>query len=76
MISDRALAKQVQETVLSVNTLLNYSVNRLQEGQVDKDELKRYLKFVGRIMGITTTDILPELWRMHPDIVPDEFKKP
>lgn len=75
MFADREFAMQVQETMLSINTLLNYSAFRLQDSRTSAKERKRYLKIIGQLMAITTIDVLPELWRVHPDLTPPEFKE-
>jgi len=73
MFKNKDAAAQVNEDLLAINTLLNYSLQRVQS-KCSPSEFKVYRKIVGQIMGLTTIDALPALWKMHPQLKPQGFK--
>lgn len=73
MFKNKDAAAQVNEDLLAINTLLNYSLQRVQS-KCSPAEFKVYRKIVGQIMGLTTIDALPALWKMHPQLKPQGFK--
>ncbi len=73
MFKNKKAAAQVNEDMLAINTLLNYSLVRVRQYCSDS-EFKTYRRKVGEIMGITTTDVLPEIWKQHPSVMPAEFR--
>ncbi len=74
MFSKRSDAIQVVESMLSINTLLNYSVFRLNETDCPKSEKTEYARNVGNIMGIAF-DVLTDVWSKYPDLKPSEFRE-
>ena len=73
MFKSKKAAAQVNEDMLAINTLLNYSLARVRQYCSDS-EFDSFRRKVGQIMGITTIDILPEIWKQHPSIMPTEFR--
>lgn len=74
MFKSKKAAAQVNEDMLTINTLLNYSLIRVRQYCSDS-EFKTYRRKVGAIMGITTIDVLPEIWKRHPSVMPAEFRE-
>jgi hypothetical protein len=73
MFKNKDAAAQVNEDLLAINTLLNYSLTRVRE-KCTPAEFRAYRSQVAKIMGGTILDTLAAVWRTHPDLMPQAFK--
>lgn len=73
MFSDKKIAAQVNEDLLAVNVLVNYSLLKIKD-RCPKEEYERYRKLISKVI-ILNFDILPEIWTAHPSLMPQDFRK-
>ncbi len=73
MFEDKAMAIQINETMLSICTLLNYSISRMEGNTISVKEKKRYVKAVGKIMGCILFEVLSNIWQQYPDLKPKDL---
>ncbi len=73
MFSNRTLAIETMEDLLAINTIVNASLLRAQK-QATQKEYTKYRKVIAKMIGLSF-DVLPEIWRNHPEICPKEFRQ-
>ncbi len=59
----------------SLDSIASYMRNSIGRGAISDDEFKRLVQYIGRSMG-ETVKMSNELYRIFPDIVPEELKNP
>lgn len=74
MIASKTLAKQLMQDAQKASGILNNSIFAVMETG-SEDEVKRYKRAVGRIMGEIWSEILSPIWHAHPDLMPPEMRK-
>ncbi|HEY0158440.1 MAG TPA: hypothetical protein VGF28_14250 [Thermoanaerobaculia bacterium] len=74
MINDAVVARQVIDVALRVSSELDHSVHLLLDGSVGGAELTDYKRAVGHVMVEIYDRILNPLFRMHPQLVPEEWR--
>jgi hypothetical protein len=72
MIKDKKTAKQVSRLLLHCCSNLDQSVSLVMES-CDKQEFQEYRKIIGDVMGVLFLDILDPVYKLHPDLKPDEL---
>jgi hypothetical protein len=72
MIKDKKTAKQVSRLLLHCCSNLDQSVSLVMES-CDKQEFQEYRKIIGDVMGVLFLDILDHVYKLHPDLKPDEL---
>jgi hypothetical protein len=71
MFSDRNLSIEVMEDLLAINTVINESLLKVQE-RATAEEFAKYRNIISNVI-VLSFQVLPELWRLHPEICPKEF---
>jgi|688.fasta_scaffold366957_3 hypothetical protein len=72
MFTDRILSIEIMEDLLAINTLVNESLLKAKNRASEK-EFIAYRRIISKMM-ILSFDVLPEIWRRHPEICPKEFR--
>jgi hypothetical protein len=57
----------------SLDAIVEYMRHHISSGDLSDEEFKRYVHFVGKSLA-GTIEFSNELYRMFPDITPDELK--
>ena len=73
MINDTVVARQVLEVALRVCGELDQSVHLVLDGSIADAEVTDYKGAVGHVMAVIYDRLLTPLFRMHPQLVPDEW---
>lgn len=68
---DKQLAEQLMEKLHSLDGPINDACE-LVEQIADKDEMRRYRKGLGELMGHIYTDLMMPILRQYPDLDPDK----
>ena len=69
MVESRNAAKQISESILSINDQLDDSIRKIQN-DASQDELKAYKRGVGYVLYEIFEKILNPLYARHPDLKP------
>ncbi len=75
MIKDKEVAREVSKLMLEFSSRLNDSV-WLVKDKCSAEELRKYKRGIGAIMGDIATEILNPLYRDNPDLKPKEYYLP
>jgi hypothetical protein len=75
MIKNKEIAREISALMLEFSGRLNDSVWLVKEN-CSEEELGKYKKGVGAIMGDMATEILNPLYRENPDLKPKEYYLP
>jgi hypothetical protein len=76
MFRDKETASKISKIMLNVSELLDGSVSELAVCKCLENEKEAYYRVVGQLMGIIGIDVLNQIYRMHPDIKPDDYMLP
>ena len=57
----------------SLEAIVEYMRHHIARGDLTEEEFKKYIQFIGKTL-YTTIEFSEELYRLHPDIMPDELK--
>ena len=58
----------------SLDAIVEYMRHHIANGDLSDEEFKKYVHFVGKSM-VGTIEFSNELYRLFPDITPDELKR-
>jgi 23S rRNA maturation-related 3'-5' exoribonuclease YhaM len=75
MIKDKEIAENISKLMLDITARLNDSLLEVQE-KCSKDEFEKYRRGVAHILAYIATEVLNPLYRLHPDIRPEEYYLP
>lgn len=59
----------------SLDSIASYMRNSVGKGAISEEDFKRLVQYIGRSMG-ETVKMSNELYRLFPDIIPEELKNP
>lgn len=74
MILNDEIAKQVDEVLIRCSSEINETIRLVQE-KCSKEEFDDYRKSAGYIMGLIFLDLREKIYKLHPDIAPEELKE-
>lgn len=69
----KEVAEQIATMLLEINGKLNNSILLVMESG-DEDEIKRYKRQIGGIMGEVFFSILDPIYKEHPELKPPELE--
>jgi hypothetical protein len=72
MISDKALAANISERLLRVNSLLNEMANLVQNSG-EENELRPFCLAIAKVSGELLLEVANPLYRKHPELKPPEM---
>ena len=71
MIQKKDIAKEISDLMVETHANFVESV-MLVKKNCSNEEFETYRKKIGRIMGIIFTDIMNPIYKIHPELNPDE----
>jgi len=76
IFEDFDAANQICEAMLIICNIVNNSIARVETtlSPLELAEYKAYRRKMGEILGVALTEVLPAIWRLHPELMPEEFK--
>jgi hypothetical protein len=75
MIKDKEIAQNISKLMLDISGRLNDSLYEVQE-KCSKEEFEKYRRGVAYILAYIATEVLNPLYRVHPEIKPEEYYLP
>ena len=73
MIKNKKIAKEISNLMLSIGAKLDGSV-ALVKYECDEEDLKKYRKAVGKVLGEMLLEVMNPIYEDHPDIKPPKLK--
>jgi hypothetical protein len=70
---NRLVGAQITEEMLIITNISNHSAFRILK-TIRKGDAEDYQQKIGQIISIAMLDILQDLWREQPELIPPEFK--
>lgn len=73
MLKDKSIAEEISKVMLKVSAELDHSCYIVANSGCSANEKGKYFNAVGRILGVIGVDILNNIFRLHPDLKPQEY---
>ena len=72
---DRDVAREINSLMIGISGQLDDSIRLVME-RSGPEEFRRYRQAAGKMMGILFVEILTPIYEEHPDLTPEELRKP
>ena len=69
---EKDLAEETSLLALKVSSTLDNHLRKIQES-CSKEDFNVMRKGIGYVMGYLYTDVMEPLWKMHPELRPEEM---
>ena len=70
---DKELAEETSLLALKVSSMLDRHLGKIKES-CSKEDFEKMRSGIGYVMGYLYTDVMEPLWKMYPELRPEEME--
>ena len=76
MLTNFEIAGKINGLLLEASGLLDESISVVVGGDCSDAEKSRYIEIVSQLLGVIGVDLLNEIYRIHPTLLPEGYYLP